>query len=300
MKNSISNCNNCNNYENLQNNSKLFIRCCDISNITNEEYQIYYTYATEARKQKANRYRKWEDAKRCILAEILLRDSFEKFFEKYQIKNEQMKKQQTDIDRNSYFDFFKMEHIDILNKTRKTEEMITKDIITEDIVQKDVWDIVYSKGGKPYIKNVDNFFFNLSHSGKWVVAAYGSREIGVDIEKIRQNSTYQKMAKRFFTEEEQNYIYSIKDKTEQQRRFTRIWTLKESYLKYLGVGLKKDLLSFSFQIKNEKEAIVCDIENPKPEVLQFYSYFLREDLEEAYMLSICSEKSDIQIAYVCK
>ena len=41
--------------------------------------------------------------------------------------------------------------------------------------------------GKEYVREVDNFYFNLSHSGHYVICAVAKTEVGVDIEEIRQN-----------------------------------------------------------------------------------------------------------------
>lgn len=97
--------------------------------------------------------------------------------------------------------------------------------------------------GKPYIRNRPDFHYNLSHSGDLVVLAYGSTELGVDVERIRSNVDAEGIARRFFTLQEQQIL---KEGTSDGRqRFFELWTKKESYLKYLGTGLKKDLRSFS-------------------------------------------------------
>jgi len=38
--------------------------------------------------------------------------------------------------------------------------------------------------GKPFIKDINNINFNLSHSQEWVVCGFSSFPIGIDIEKI--------------------------------------------------------------------------------------------------------------------
>ena len=72
--------------------------------------------------------------------------------------------------------------------------------------------------------------FNLSHSGDYAICAISDDEVGCDIEKIKDVNL--KIAKRFFSEEEYNNV--LKD----NKLFFRYWTLKESYLKAKGIGIK--------------------------------------------------------------
>ena len=49
-------------------------------------------------------------------------------------------------------------------------------------------------------------------------------------------------------------------------RFSQIWTLKESYIKYLGMGLSKDLNSFSIDALNgcvfdDGRNAICHLDN---------------------------------------
>ena len=74
--------------------------------------------------------------------------------------------------------------------------------------------ICRSENGKPYC---DDVFFNISHSGKYVVLATADSEIGIDIEKIRDTE------KRLFAED-----FASKEE------FFEMWTKKESIIKYLG------------------------------------------------------------------
>lgn len=94
--------------------------------------------------------------------------------------------------------------------------------------------------GKPRIKGNPDFHFNLSHSGNWVVLACGNSEVGIDVENLRMDDKKQRLARRFFTPKEQDYVFQ----EEFEKRFFEVWTAKESYLKYLGTGLQKSLSSF--------------------------------------------------------
>jgi 4'-phosphopantetheinyl transferase len=77
-----------------------------------------------------------------------------------------------------------------------------------------------------------------------VVIAYGESPVGVDVERIRMDSGKENIARRYFTPEEQEYLFSAGE-AEKAERFFEIWTAKESYLKYLGTGLRRSLNSFS-------------------------------------------------------
>lgn len=139
--------------------------------------------------------------------------------------------------------------------------------------------------GKPYIKNEKEFFFNISHSGKWIVMAFGSHEVGVDIEQIRWNSSLERVTSMFFTKEEREYIFCDTNQSDIAKRFTKIWTLKECYMKFLGKGFSKGFLSFSVDGKNEK--VKDDLE----EQIIIKSNILGND----YILSVCSKEESASI-----
>lgn len=103
--------------------------------------------------------------------------------------------------------------------------------------------LAYTPEGKPWLRNREDFHFNLSHSGPWVVLAYGQSPVGVDVQQHRMLHNPEAFARRHFTLQEQQYILEAEE--ERQQRFFEIWTGKESYLKYLGTGLNRKLSSFS-------------------------------------------------------
>lgn len=116
---------------------------------------------------------------------------------------------------------------------------VTADALLRIALGKDDYCVEKHDDGKPYIQNREGFHYNLSHSGRYVVIAWGDREVGVDVQKQDASVNTQALAKRFFTEDEQAYICG------DPSRFYEIWTKKESYLKYIGKGLRKELGSFS-------------------------------------------------------
>ncbi len=67
---------------------------------------------------------------------------------------------------------------------------------------------VYGENGKPYLGTGQGerlpLMFNLSHSGMYVAAAFGTEDIGVDVELMRTGK--QKIAQRFFAEDERKYL----------------------------------------------------------------------------------------------
>ena len=144
-------------------------------------------------------------------------------------------------------------------------------------------DIRLNQYGKPYVQSVDGFFYNISHCGLWVILGYGETEIGVDVERIREDNSG--IAERFFTPSERTYI-DIPDEAERGRRFMQLWTLKESYIKYLGTGLSTGLNTFSI---NVPDGTVTDYNGKYTKDLRLKSMLFDND----YYLSSCSTDNDI-------
>ena len=136
-------------------------------------------------------------------------------------------------------------------------------------------DFKIGKYGKAHILNHENIHFNLSHSGKMVLCGISDREVGVDIEYIDPTIDLN-IAKHYFYNSEYENIMNAKNKTEE---FFKYWVLKESYMKYTGLGMNLKLDSFEIMIedkirlKNDKDNLkfnLFDIENYKIGVASHY------------------------------
>ena len=88
------------------------------------------------------------------------------------------------------------------------------------------------------MKDCEDFFYNISHSGRYVAMAWGDSEVGVDVQQ-EGNAKVEALARRYFAADEQAYVRA------DPRRFYEVWTKKESYVKYTGQGLGQDLSAFS-------------------------------------------------------
>lgn len=93
----------------------------------------------------------------------------------------------------------------------------------------------YGAKGKPYFEKIP-LFFNLSHSGEYVLCAVSFREVGADIQKI-QSADVMKLAKRFFSEPECLALERCESDREQQGLFFGLWSRKEAYGKLTGEGI---------------------------------------------------------------
>ena len=102
--------------------------------------------------------------------------------------------------------------------------------------------------GKPFIVGVENVFFNISHSGDYVVCAVSDREIGIDIEK--RAKARMEVAGRFFHGEEVAQLKMLEE-DKQDQLFFNYWSVKESFLKYIGTGLARPLNSFIVSFSGE-------------------------------------------------
>ena len=99
----------------------------------------------------------------------------------------------------------------------------------------------FGEQGKPYLPDRPDVHFSLSHSGTWVLCALSDAELGCDVEGTRRFDPA--LARRFFHPDETAWLLSLPPR-EQDAAFLRLWTLKESYLKAVGLGLSLPLDAF--------------------------------------------------------
>ena len=91
----------------------------------------------------------------------------------------------------------------------------------------------------------------MSNSGNLIVIAFSrDSEVGIDIEKIRPLPDLDDLIHKNFTSSEIKFITS---RTEEKiNRFFRFWTVKESYLKATGEGMRLRPDNIEFTMDNEK------------------------------------------------
>lgn len=132
--------------------------------------------------------------------------------------------------------------------------------------------------GKPYLEN-SAWHFNLSHSGDWVACALAPRAIGIDIEARLRSIEHLAIAEQHFSSEEFSWLR--KRQAKQNQKFTALWSLKEAYLKALGLGISHDLASMRWQLHGKSSIAVQSSFTTQP----WFCRLLRPD--SGYWLSLC-------------
>ena len=145
--------------------------------------------------------------------------------------------------------------------------------------------------GKPYLKENEYIKINLSHCNQLAVCAVGKcNAIGIDCESLR--TVRERVIKRVCTVQEK---YEIEHSDNMDLAFTRFWTLKESFVKAIGIGVSYPMKNAAFSL--HKDIIYTSIENA----------LLRQwVIQDKYVISLCTkidEKSiydDIKLVFVSK
>ncbi len=87
--------------------------------------------------------------------------------------------------------------------------------------------------------------FNLSHTRGLVACGVTlERDIGVDVEHIDRRIEIDRLAESVFSERERAALYALQPEARRER-FFELWTLKESYIKAVGVGISMPLRAIS-------------------------------------------------------
>jgi 4'-phosphopantetheinyl transferase len=105
-----------------------------------------------------------------------------------------------------------------------------------------------------------NLRFNLSHSGGLALYAFTcGREIGVDIERVRDIPEMEQIAERFFSIRE-HAVFRALPESEKKEAFFNCWTRKEAFIKATGDGLSWPLDRFDVSLVPGEPARLLKIE----------------------------------------
>lgn len=148
------------------------------------------------------------------------------------------------------------------------------------------FEIGYEKEGKPYLEKESGIYFNLSHSGEYVSCAVADAPVGVDIQqKVKIKST---IAERFFTNAD-NQKLSACSKEEREDMFFRMWSVKESFVKFTGKGMRQGIDSFEIDWRDSR---ILETGKSVPS-----AYFAEQTCLPEYSFCVCSGKAKQEVVW---
>lgn len=144
----------------------------------------------------------------------------------------------------------------------------------------DPGNITYGEYGKPDLEG-SGVHFNLSHSGERVLCSVSSETVGCDVEKV--DRIEMEIAERYFFDSEYESIMGCTGDARYEM-FFRFWTLKESFMKAVGLGFNLDLDAFKVTI-GDRITVDHSVDDSE--------YHFREySVDDGYRYAVCSTDDD--------
>lgn len=142
-------------------------------------------------------------------------------------------------------------------------------------------DLATTPSGKPYLRTNPAFHFNISHCRGLVVCAIADAPVGIDVEGAKEWPLA--ILQRTLSTSERAQLTPLQsDPTRFWLSFTRLWSLKEAYLKWQGSGLAVDPWEVSFDITSS-----CYGPIPAPALQPHLAQVL---LNDHTVLTICADQ----------
>ena len=155
----------------------------------------------------------------------------------------------------------------------------------------------YNAYGKPSLAGLDEqasaLRFNLSHAHELALYAFTrGREIGIDVEHVRQDFAGEEIAERFFSAHEVAALRALSP-SERVQGFFNCWTRKEAYIKARGEGLSLPLDKFDVSLATGDEVALLAVRDEPQELRRWR---LRElMLEDGYAAALAVEGEGWQL-----
>lgn len=181
-------------------------------------FENCYRRSVKERREKADMLQMPSDKARCIAAGLLLEYAYQKYRTDY-IK---------ELARANSFGY--------------ARNAGSGKVPTEEFLPEYMPEIREGLRGKPEFwvqdKASHELFFNLSHSGNYVICVLANFEVGADIQK--RTHVRESVLRHFFSKEEQLRVENCGgDEFLRERTFAQIWTTKEAEAKLTGRGMEQ-------------------------------------------------------------
>jgi 4'-phosphopantetheinyl transferase len=165
-------------------------------------------------------------------------------------------------------------------------------------IEPDYLQFCYGSRGKPALETCDRsnlLHFNLSHSqGLALYAFTRDRQIGIDLESVRDVSGLERIVAQFFSAREHATFLTLPP-DRQQAAFFHGWTCKEAVLKAIGEGLALPLNQFDVSLLPDLPAQLLSINGDRAAAKQ---WFLQSFVPAPnYVAAVAVEGHDWQVKY---
>lgn len=109
--------------------------------------------------------------------------------------------------------------------------------------------IIKGEYGKPALAERPDIHYNISHSDGIAACMVSDYECGIDCEKVR--ALRPNVMKRVFSENEKKMMEEAPE-SERDTLFFRLWTLKEAFVKTIGIGISYPMESIEFSFTDDE------------------------------------------------
>lgn len=166
------------------------------------------------------------------------------------------------------------------NKQDAPWQRILADVLKNDYKIEECPEILRDEFGKPYLKDCE-LHFNVSHSGEYLVIAISEKPVGIDIQEPKniRDGMYRKVV------QPEECVLIGEDR---QEDFLRLWTLKESFVKAEGKGLRISMKDYYFEVENDRYFVNYGGQRA------LWTFNIEETLVEGYFISVCGLETQVQ------
>jgi 4'-phosphopantetheinyl transferase len=153
----------------------------------------------------------------------------------------------------------------------------------------------YGEKGKPFLADSrqGSINFNLAHSHGMAIYAFSrDRELGVDLEFVKDELADEKIADRFFSTTENEELHRVPAEVRKQA-FFNCWTRKEAYIKARGEGLSMPLNEFDVSLAPGEPAALLRNHKDATEVARWSMKSI--PVEPGYVAALVVEGQDWEL-----
>ena len=137
--------------------------------------------------------------------------------------------------------------------------------------------------------------FNVSHSEELALYAFSAEtEVGIDVERIREDLATAEIAERFFSPEEVRALGVLPPHLRTEA-FFNCWTRKEAYIKALGKGVSHPLERFTVSLAPDHPALLLADETDPEACSRWSLHALR--IDPGYAAALAVRRRDWQLRF---